>query len=232
MDAESFTALALRVISGEATDDERRALEAELSHECASAPARREEFEQLKLTHEILRAAAPMAEATRATLPGLPAYRVNELRTAVRQHFGPAAQREKGPTGSPAFAFVLRWLFGGTGVAALGFAIVVACFANRTVEVGLYGTDLARGGDQALTAQDVPAARLVTFDQDAPFDQWQNQPLAWNERAKIWVDNEHDLLHIVRRVRHGQILMETRPLAPTNEGQREQIKQVVEALKN
>ena len=40
MDAESFTALALRVISREATDDERRAIEAEL----ASVPARREEF--------------------------------------------------------------------------------------------------------------------------------------------------------------------------------------------
>jgi len=49
MDADSFTALALRVIAGEAAADERRALEAELS----SAPSRREEFEQLKLTHEL-----------------------------------------------------------------------------------------------------------------------------------------------------------------------------------
>ena len=40
MEAESFTALALRVISREATADERRAIEAEL----ASVPARREEF--------------------------------------------------------------------------------------------------------------------------------------------------------------------------------------------
>jgi hypothetical protein len=228
MDTESFTALALRVISREATDDERRALETEM----ASLSARREEFEQLKLTHEILRATAPMAQAAQAITPGLPAHRVNELRTAVRQQFGPATNRKKSPAPFGEWIPALRRLFAGSGLAALGFAVVVFCFANRTVEVGLYGTDLVRGGDQSLTAQDVPSARLLTFDQDAPFDQWQNQPLAWNEHAKIWVDNEHDLLHIVRRVRHGQILMETQPLAPTNEGQREQIKQVVDALKN
>ena len=228
MDAESFTNLALRVISREATPDERRALETEI----AASPARREEFEQLRLTHDVLRAAAPMAEAASATTPELPAHRVNELRTAVRQHFGPATNRPTAAVVSRAWPFVLRWFFGGSGVAALGFAIVMLCFANRTIEVGLYATDSVRGGDQSLSAQDVPSARLLTFDQDAPFDQWQNQALAWNEHAKIWVDNEHDLLHIVRRVRHGQIVMETRPLAPTSEGQREQIKQVVESLKN
>ena len=180
----------------------------------------------------ILRATAPMAEAALATTPELPAYRVNELRTAVRQHFGPATNRPKTTAPFGGWIPALRWFFAGSGVAALGFAVVVFCFANRSVEVGLYGSDLARGGDQALSTGDVPSARLVTFDQDAPFDQWQNRPLAWNEHAKIWIDNEHDLLHIVRRVRHGQIVMETQPLAPTNEGQREQIKQVVDALKN
>jgi hypothetical protein len=228
MDTESFTALALRVISHEATDDERRALEAEL----VSVPARREKFEQIKLTHEILRATAPMAQAARAITPGLPAHRVNELRTAVRQHFGPAANRPKTAASSGGLIPVLRWIFAGTGAAVLGVAVVLLCFANRSIEVGLYQTDLMRGGDKALSAADVPSAHLVAFDQDGSFDQWQNQPLAWNEHAKIWVDNEHDLLHIVRRVRHGQIVMETQPLAPTNEGQREQIKQVVEELKN
>jgi len=228
MDAESFTALALRVISREATDDERRTLETEL----ASAPARREEFEQLKLTHEILRVTSPMTQATQAITPGLPAYRANELRTAVRQYFGPAASRGKNPTPFGEWMPAMRWLFAGSGVAALGFAVVLLCFANRSVEIGLYGTDLMRGGDKTLSAADVPTARLVTFDKDAPFDQWQNQPLAWNEHAKIWVDNEHDLLYIVRRVRHGAVVTETQPLAPTNEGQREQIKQVVDALKN
>ena len=226
MDAESFTDLALRVISHEASDDERRALEAEMS----SVPSRREEFEQLKLTEKILRATAPLAQATRAIAPGLPAYRTNELRTAVRQHFGPAINREKKTAPGGGLIPALRWLFAGSGIAALGFAVVVLCFANRTVEIGLYGTDLARGGDQTLSARDVPNAHLVTFDQDAPFDQWQSRPLAWNQHAKIWVDNEHDLLHIVRRVRHGQVVMETQPLAPTDEGQREQIKQVVETL--
>ncbi len=228
MDAESFTHQALRVLSREATADERQALETEM----ASAPARREEFEQLKITHDILRATAPLTTAGQATSPELPAYRVNELHTAVRQHFGPEQSRGKNPRPFAEWIPALRWIFGGSGVGALAFAVVIFCFANRTVEVGLYGTDLARGGDQSLTAQDVPTAQLLTFTQDAPFDQWQDQPLAWNERAKIWVDNEHDLLHIVRRVAHGQITMETQPLAPTAESQREQIKKVVESLKN
>ena len=224
MDAESFTNLALRVIAGEATPDDRRALETELS----SAAPRREEFDRLKGTHDLLRATAPLAEAARAAAPELPAHRVNELRTAVRQHFGPAAKRKD--VGSTIWAHVLRWVFGGGALAALTFAVVVFSFANRTIEVGLYGTDLARDGDHSLSANDIPSARLLTFDQDAPFDQWQSAPLAWNERAKIWVDNEHDLLHIIRRVRHGQIVMETQALAPTDESQREQIKQVVESL--
>ena len=68
MDAESFTDLALRVIAGEATDADRRALEAE----CSPAPARRDEFEQLKLTHEVLRATAPMAQAAQRPRPDFP----------------------------------------------------------------------------------------------------------------------------------------------------------------
>jgi hypothetical protein len=224
MDAESFTDLALRVISGEATDDERRAVQAELS-----AAARKDEFEQLKLTQAILRTMAPMAEAVRATEAELPGYRVNELRTAVRQHFGPAIVRQK-EKASAIWLAALRWLFAGSGIGALACVVVIFSFANKTIEVGLYGSDLMRDGDKALTAQDIPTAKLLAFEQDAPFDQWQSQPLSWNERAKIWVDNEHDLLHIVRRDEHGNVLTETQPLASTNEAQRDQIKHVVESL--
>ena len=224
MDAESFIELALRAIAGEATADERRMLESE----CNSNPARREHFAQLKATHDVLLTAAPMAQAARATTPELPAHRVNELRTAVRQHFGPAKSTAPFANWIPA----LRWLFAGSGAAAIGFAVVIFCFANRTIEVGLYGSDLVRGGEQGLSQGDVPAAKIVTFSQDASFDQWQSQPLSWNERAKIWIDNERDLLHIVRRVSHGHVVMETQPLAPTNDGQRDQIKRIVAGLQN
>jgi hypothetical protein len=225
MDADSFNTLALRVIAREADADERRALEQEL----ASALGRREEFAQLKVTHAMLATVAPMAEAARETTPELPAYRRNELRTAVRQHFGPAASRRK----EVLFGLLsaVRWLFAGSGVAIVGVALVLVCFGNRSVEVGLYGSDLVRSDNTALSQKDVPDAQLVTFDQDAPFDQWQNRPLAWNEHAKIWVDNEHDLLHIVRRIGFGRVITESQPLAQSDEGQREQIKQAVEALK-
>jgi hypothetical protein len=224
MDADSFNDLALRVIAGEATAPDRQALDAEL----LAHLERREEFEQMKVTNDVLRTTAPMIEASRATEPALPAYRVNELRTAVRQHFGPAAARRKSSGG---LVNVLRWILAGGGATALMVLMVILNLSGRTVEVGVYRSDTMRG-EASLTAQDIPSAKMITFDQDAPFDQWQNQSLAWYERAKIWVDNEHDLLHIVRRVDHGNIHIETQPLAPTDEGQREQIKQVVESLKN
>jgi hypothetical protein len=217
MDAETFTDLALRVIAGEATADERTALEREL----AGNSARREEFAQF----EALRTAVPMTDAARATEPALPAHRVNELRTAVRQHFGPAASRKSSP-----MLDAFRWLFAGGGLVGLAAIIVLLCFSNRTIEVGLYGTDLARGGDQGLSAQDVLTAKLVTFDQDAPFDAWQDQPLAWYEHAKIWVDNDHDQLHIVRRIGHGHVVSETQPLATAGDAQRAQIRQAVQDL--
>src|SRR5260221_8486328 len=225
MDADSFTDLALRVLAGEATEGDRRALETEL----AAPPARREEFEQVKLTQAVFRTVAPMAEAAHASEPELPAWRLNELRTAVRRHFGPATKKEKLSGG---LVPALRWLFAGGGATALAVVVIFLGFSNRSVEVGLYGTDLVRGGDTALSPADVPAAHLVTFDQDTPFEEWQNRPLAWYEHAKVWVDNEHDQLHIVRRVGHGEIRMETELLAPTNQGQREQIKRVVESLEN
>jgi len=224
MDADSFNDLALRVIAGEATAADREALKTELS----AHPERRDEFEQMKVVYDVLRTTAPMTEASRATGPELPVYRVGELRTAVRQHFGPAAVRQK----SSGWTNVLRWILAGGGATALTVFVVVLNLSGRTIEVGMYQSDAMRNGEATLAAQDIPSAKMITFDQDAPFDQWQNQPLAWYERAKIWVDNEHDLFHIVRRVDHGNIHVETQPLAPTDEGQREQIKQAVESLKN
>jgi hypothetical protein len=223
MDVESFNDLALRVIAGEATVTERQALEAELS----AHPERRDDFEQTKIMHDVLRTTAPMMEAARATEPALPAYRVGELRTAVRQHFGPAASRQNN---SGVWVNALRWILAGGGATALTVLIVVLNLSGRTIEVGMYQTDAMRDGKVTLVAQDIPAAKIITFDQDASFDQWQSESLKWYERAKIWVDNEHDVLNIVRRVDHGNIQIEHQPLAPTDEGQREQIKQAVDSL--
>ena len=224
MDAQAFTDLALRVIAREASDADRAALDAELT----TQPARREKFEQLRITHDVLRATAPVVEAARAQEPALPAHRVGELRTAVRQHFGPAVKKD---VGSTVWAHVLRWVFGGGGLAAAIFAVVIVCFANKTIEVGFYSSDLAKvRGYESLTPQDFASTKLLTFDQDASFDAWQAAPLAWNERAKIWVDNEHDLLYVMHRIRQGQIRTESQLLAPTDAAQREQIKAVVAGL--
>ncbi len=221
MDADSFTELALRVIAGEASADERATLERELS----AAPSRRDEFEQLALTFEAIRTAAPMNEAAQATAPELPAYRVHELRSAVRRHFGPLAAVRHTP-----LLDALRWIFAGGGLTGLAVIIVLFCFANRTIEVGSYADDLVRSGEHPLTQADLGAAKLLSFEHDAEFDSWQSQPLAWYEHAKIWVDNEHDLLHVTKRVDHGQIVSVTQPLASKEDDQRAQILQAVQNL--
>jgi len=223
MDADSFTQLALRTLSHEASAKDQRALANELS----AHPARREEFEQLKITHDLLRTTVPLMEAANADAPELPAYRLNELRTAVRQHFGPAANRKKSSV--PWQLSGLRWIFAGGATSVLAVVAVLLIFTDRSVEVGLYRTDLMRGGDSVLP-EAVPTAHIVTFDQDASFDQWQ-KTLAWYQHAKVWVDNENNLLHIVRRDAQGRLVDQTEPLAPTNRELHEQVSRAVESLK-
>ena len=220
MDADTFTELALRVIAGGASADERAALERELA-----APSRRAEFDQLALTLDAMRTAAPMNEAAQATAPELPAYRVHELRSAVRRHFGPLTAVRHTP-----LLDALRWVFAGGGLAGLASLVVLFCFANRTIEYGGYADSAQRDGVHSLTQADLPATKMLSFERDAEFDAWQNQPLAWYEHAKIWVDNEHDLLHITKRVDHGQIVSITQPLASNEDDQRVQIQQAVQDL--
>ena len=226
MDADTFTELALRVIAGEATGDDRATLERELAD-----PARRAEYDQLALTFAAMRTAAPMNESSRAITPELPAYRVGELRGAARRHFGLIATGRHTP-----LLDALRWLFAGGGLVGLALLIVLLCFSNRAIEVGSYADDLVRSGEHPLTQADLPAAKLLSFEHDADFDAWQNQSLAWYEHAKIWVDNEHDQLHIVKRVDHGHIVSITQPLATADdpqraeEAQRAQIQQAVQDL--
>ena len=221
MDADTFTELALRVVAGEASADERATLERELSAD----PSRRAEFAQLALTFDALRTVAPMNAAALASAPGLPAHRVGELRTAVRRHFGPLRAVRHTP-----MLDALRWLFAGGGLAGLAALVVLLCLSNRTIEYGGYADSLERDGVHSLTQADMPVANFVTFQQDAEFDAWQNQPLAWYEHAKVWVDNEHDQLHIIKRVNHGHIVSLTQPLAPSDDAQRAQILQAVQDL--
>ncbi|MCE0484651.1 MAG: hypothetical protein LV479_10490 [Methylacidiphilales bacterium] len=219
MDADTFNDLALRVIAGEATADERRALETEF----ASIPSRRDEFDQLRLVHEI----AHTVTSSQAVEPQLPTYRLNELRTAVRQHFGPA--KIKSGNRFSAIA-VVRWIFVGGGALIAACILVLLAYSDRSVEIGLYQTSQVRGEEAVVTPEAVPSAHLVTFDQDSSFADWQNRPLAWNEHAKIWIDDEHDQLHIVRRGPDGKTVQETQPLASGNQAQRAQIQQVVESI--
>ena len=221
MDADTFTDLALQVLAGNADAATRQSLDRAMEAD----PQLRARFADLKLTHDAFLVAAPLATAESAAQPELPAYRVNELRTAVRQHFGPAKNRAGQP--HPHFLLLRRlWV---TGVMA-GLALVLAqmFLSDRSVEVGLYRSDVMRGDNGDVTPQGT-IAKVVLFDQDAPFDEWQ-KTLAWNQHAKIWIDNEHDLVHVLYRDRNGKLAEVTEPLAPSAAEERTQIEQAIRTV--
>lgn len=227
MDAESFTKLALRVLAGEATEGERRTLDALVSED----PSWQAEFEQIRVTVDVLRTTAPMAEAAGATEPELPAYRLNELRTAVRQQFGPVAERAKVSV-SPGFWIpVWRRIFAGGGAMAVAAVVIFLTCANRTIEVGYYRADQVRGANVSLIPAGLSQGQVLLrpFDEDASFDQWQHS-LSWTQHAKVWVDNETNLLHILTRDAQGKVAERTEPLARTDQQQSGQIKQAIETL--
>ena len=107
--------------------------------------------------------------------------------------------------------------------------MIFLSLSNRSVEVGLYRTDLVRGGNVSLAPENMPSAQVVTFDEDAAFDQWQHT-LAWYQHGKVWVDNETNLLHTLRRDANGHLVDHTEPLAATDAEQRDQISAAVASL--
>lgn len=209
---DKFQSLALHVLSGDATPEERATLESCLVAE----PSRRDEFEELRATLAITQATLPLAAALDAEPVELPRHRLGELHSAVRLHFQKKEIADDATEGSAVAWFQTLWgrLLWGSGLAVACVAVFLSAQPAPTgIEMGLYAESTTRSLSGELVPPTAPGLRVTRFENDQSFDQWLAHPFAANEKARIWLDEEHDLIHIRKRLPVLRFTYEsTRPL--------------------
>jgi anti-sigma factor RsiW len=216
MSEEQFAELALKALTGEAEPAERERLDAALRGDAALA----EEFAILREAFQATRQAAPLLSPAEAELP---AYRLAELRGSVSAAF-PVVRERPG-----LFAFLRPFL---VPSAALACACVVAMFflgGSPRVEIGMYAPDSLRG-EKSLRLDKAPHAVVRTFQSDAAFTSWLDTPLPHSVRARIWIDEEHDLIHIVRPSDTASPRQESEPLPPSDEQRAKRLSELVDEI--
>lgn len=223
MKTDEFQELALKVLAREATAVESAVLQSEVAKDAS----RRREFDELRAAMSLLREAGTVAGATRATTPELPKYRMNELRDAVRLHFlvKPSEKPERSLLPLP-----LRWLLGtGFTGAALACLLLWVSASRQEIEVGMY-KELAMRSGAPLVLPSNPHVQKQAFEKEEEFEKWKQQPLAWNQRAKVWVDEENDTIHIIRRDGLWNVRETTQPLAAKKPEQQIQVGKILQSL--
>jgi len=192
MNEEQFTEIALKVLSGEADVAERARLETALREDKALAL----EFESLRETFLAARQSSPLLAARHTEAVPFPEYRLQELKASVRSAF---PQKKGGQKESRLSLF--RYLvspWGGAALALLAVSFVLlsnALSPKPYVAVGMYAEETTRG-ENASQITDVAGATTHRFDTDAAFAAWLASPFSKGEKARIWIDEEKDLLHI------------------------------------
>lgn len=204
MHDDEFHHLALKTLAGEASPEESVALERCLQAE----PQRRTELEELRAALAITRTTLPLAAAleTKATAE-VPPHRVNQLRSAVRLHFQKQESEEKSKmrSASPLVEFFVSWkrVLAG-GLVALALVILFSSPRPQGIEIGFYAEGITRNGAAALSFPTASSTHITRFESDQAFDQWLARPFAPDEKARIWFDEERDLIHIRLRAKWWQ----------------------------
>jgi len=190
MNEEQFTELALKTISGEADAGERSRLDAALRQD----PALQREFAALRETLFAARQAAPLAAARNPEEIEFPEYRLQELRASVRAAF---PSKEPKTRRLPFFRYLLSpW--GGLAFALLLVSLVLLSgplAPKPYVAIGMYAEEATRG-ENPPEIGNFPGGAVHRFDSDPAFAAWLSTPFAPGEKARIWIDEEHDLIHI------------------------------------
>jgi len=206
MNEEQFTEIALKVLSGEADAAERARLETALREDKALAL----EFESLRETFLAARQSSPLLAARHPESVPFPEYRLQELQASVRAAF---PQKKAGRKESLLPLF--RYLFSPWGGAAFALLAVSFVLLSNTlnpkpyVAIGMYAEEATRG-ENASPTMDFADATTHRFDSDAAFAAWLASPFSKGEKARIWIDEEKDLLHI-----RTPLAEKTEPLPPT-----------------
>lgn len=209
MDKQEIEALAMKVLAHEASPAEIDLLESLIAKDSKSQT----EFCEIQESLKILRGAAPLAKALGMKEPELPAYRLNELRAAVRAEFprsNPVARKSPGDLLRELLSF--RIALGG-GLAIMALACFLILFpVGREIELGMYEEFVTRGASNSMAIAHQPNVRTVVFQKEAEFEKWRKEPLSRKQKAKVWVDEETDTIHILRRDANGIVRESTEKL--------------------
>lgn len=230
MPDELFHDLAMKVLAGEASSDERASLESELLRNAERA----REMDALREAFALTRATAHLQQALEtAHAPELPAYRMGELRSAVRTHF---RQTPKSTVSERLHEWVSRltgrWVLASGAVAACLIIFLLAQPGPQGIEVGLYAEPLTRSQSTAPLVTASHNVSVNTFESDRAFDQWVSAPFGKNEKARLWLDDEHAVLHIRVRPRFlGSEREYTLPLPDSDRDRRTAIEHVLSQLR-
>lgn len=231
MHDDEFHHLALKALSKEISAEESATLERCLKEE----PNRQAEFDDLREAFEITRTTLPLASALEAAPVELPAHRMNPLRSAVRLHF----QKTEAVAEAESASSMLNWLqttwgrcLSGGGLVAVCVVLLLVAWPGPTgVEIGLYAESTTRDGAAALTLPETPSVRVTRFENDQSFDQWLARPFGQDEKARIWFDEEHDLIHVrVRPTLFHDAREWTRPLPAKEADRRATLESVLRSL--
>ncbi|MDD5262347.1 MAG: hypothetical protein PHD76_10930 [Methylacidiphilales bacterium] len=196
MDPE-FESLVLKVLEGTANAEETALLQRVIAED----PGKMEQWLELKEALRIARAIVPSLQALEAQTDKLPAYRLPELRAAVRRVFPQKFAEERAPFFSwrtifrPAPAFMLS----GACAAILGMLLWQSIWVGSgPVEFGSYAGYAVRGEQDALPSGLQRQVTVRTFEKEDEFSDWQKS--GWNNhpKARIWFDDEKGVVHVLR----------------------------------
>ncbi len=196
MDPE-FESLALKVLEGTANAGETALLQRVIAED----PRKMEQWLELKEALRIARAIMPSLQALEGGKAKLPAYRLPELRAAVRRVFPEKIVGERTPFLSwrTLFRPVPACMLSGACVVFFGMLLWQSIWVRSgPVEFGSYAGYAVRGEQETLPSGLQRQVTVKAFEKENEFSDWQKN--GWNShpKARIWFDDEKDVVHVLR----------------------------------
>ena len=234
MNDDHFFDLAMKVIARQATEAER----AELDDLVVRQPELKAELERLRADVRLAREVLPLANATEATAPELPAYARGRLQTKVRETLGrppvPGGAPEEDASGT---LWKWRWMLGLAGATAVVALFLLPVFSRSEppmVQVAMLDTAGATRdsgtNEMSVLRQTWEKAAVNSFTGTEALHAWETNWPAQNKRpvVKVVFDRAAGEVRILGRWKgesFTKTLLVERDLATTLEQAKSFIKQ-------
>ncbi|MDX2225672.1 MAG: hypothetical protein SFY92_01020 [Verrucomicrobiae bacterium] len=219
MNQELFEQCTLKMLAGEATPEE--ILQVETA--CRQDPLREREFQELREAYLITRDVLPLVSAQFEEVPELPEYRVGPLQAAVRRQFAPG----KGPRREGAWGWA--WPLGLAGAACVLLAFLYGPGQTELIELAVIREGTVRSAETELSAKELKVM-VREFEDEKQFEAWVQKPLTTGSRARIWFDEETEVIRVERRGDGGRMVQKTYRLPSSNVERQKVLRQIVAEL--